>query len=91
MLEQSLDYFLADKQGADLSDTLIAEACQTLRTNREEYLVQIGNETIISKLVEAARVFEFPDRSSTWSALRVTSTSLNTPQEATSGPSPGKL
>ena len=35
MLEQSLDYLLADKQGADLSDTLIAEACQTLHTNRE--------------------------------------------------------
>ena len=61
MLEQSLDYFLADKQGADLSDTLIAEACQTLRTNREEYLVQIGNETIISKLVEAASLWLSPD------------------------------
>ena len=61
MLEQSLDYFLADKQGADLSDTLIADACQTLRTNREEYLVQIGNETIISKLVEAASLWLSPD------------------------------
>lgn len=61
MLEQSLDYFLADKQGAVLSDTLIAEACQTLRTNREEYLVQIGNETIISKLVEAASLWLSPD------------------------------
>ena len=61
MLEQSLDYILADKQGADLSDTLIAEACQTLRTNREEYLVQIGNETIISKLVEAASLWLSPD------------------------------
>ena len=61
MFEQSLDYFLADKQGADLSDTLIAEACQTLRTNRGEYLAQIGNESIISKLTEAASLWLSPD------------------------------
>ncbi len=61
MLNQSLDYFLADKQGADLSETLISEACQTLRANREEYLVQIGNESIISKLVETASLWRSPD------------------------------
>ncbi|MAH76223.1 MAG: hypothetical protein CBC62_09245 [Opitutia bacterium TMED102] len=61
MFKQSLDYFLADKQGADLSDTLIAEACQTLRTNRGEYLAQIGNESIISKLTEAASLWLSPD------------------------------
>ena len=61
MFEQSLDYFLADKQGADLSNTLIAEACQTLRTNRGEHLAQIGNESIISKLTEAASLWLSPD------------------------------
>ena len=61
MLDFSLDYFLADKEGADLSDTLIAEACQTLRANRGEYLVQVGNESIISKLVEAASLWLSPD------------------------------
>ena len=61
MFESSLDYFLADKQGADLSGTLITEACQSLRTNREEYLAQVGNESIISKLVEAASLWLSPD------------------------------
>jgi len=39
---------------------LIAEACQSLKHNRDEYLAQIGNETIISKLVETASLWQSP-------------------------------
>ena len=61
MLEKSLDYYLADKPDAELSSKLIAEACQSLKHNRDEYLAQIGNETIISKLVETASLWQSPD------------------------------
>ena len=61
MTEQSLDYFLADKPGAELSHSLIAEACQTLRRNRNEYLATLGNEQIISKLTEVANLWRSPD------------------------------
>ena len=56
-----MDYFLADKPGADLSEKLIAEACQTLKNNRDDYLAQIGNETIISKLVEIGSLWSSQD------------------------------
>ena len=56
-----MDYFLADKPDADLSETLIAEACQTLKNNRDDYLAQIGNETIISKLVEIGSLWSSQD------------------------------
>ena len=61
MLDQSLDYYLADKPDADLGGKLIAEACRSLKYNRDEYLAQIGNETIISKLVETAALWQSPD------------------------------
>ena len=61
MFEKSLDYYLADKPDAELGSKLIAEACQSLKHNRDEYLAQIGNETIISKLVETASLWQSPD------------------------------
>ena len=54
MPETSLDYFLADKPGAELTGTLVTDACQTLRHNRDDYLAQVGNEPIIAKLAEVA-------------------------------------
>jgi hypothetical protein len=61
MPEQSLDYFLADKPGAELTHSLITEACQTLRRNRNETLATLGNEQIISKLAEVASLWRSPD------------------------------
>ena len=61
MPEQPLDYFLADKPGAELTHSLIAEASQTLRRNRNEYLATLGNEQIISKLAEVANLWRSPD------------------------------
>jgi len=60
MPEPSLDYFLADKPGAELTHPLIAEACQTLRRNRNEYLATLGNEQIISKLAEVGNLWRSP-------------------------------
>jgi len=57
----SLDYFLGDKPGAELTDTLITEACRALRHNRDDYLAQVGNESIIAKLVEVANLWRSPD------------------------------
>ena len=61
MPEPSLDYFLADKQGAELTGTLITEACQALRHNRDDYLALVGNEPIIAKLIEVANLWRSPD------------------------------
>jgi len=61
MPETSLDYFLADKPGAELTATLVTEACQTLRHNRDDYLAQVGNEPIIAKLTEVAGLWRSPD------------------------------
>ena len=61
MSEASLDYFLADKPGAELTATLITEACQTLRHNRDDYLAQVGNEPIIAKLTEVSGLWRSPD------------------------------
>ena len=61
MPEQPLDYFLADKPGAELTHSLIAEASQTLRRNCNEYLATLGNEQIISKLAEVANLWRSPD------------------------------
>ena len=65
MPEPSLDYFLADKQGAELTGTLITEACQALRHNRDDYLALVGNEPIIAKLIEVANpITSYGDRRS---------------------------
>ena len=61
MPEQPLDYFLADKPGAELTHSLIAEASQTLRRNCNEYLATLGNEQIISKLAEVGNLWRSPD------------------------------
>ena len=61
MPKPSLDYFLADKQGAELTGTLITEACQALRHNRNDYLALVGNEPIIAKLIEVANLWRSPD------------------------------
>ena len=61
MPKPSLDYFLADKQGAELTGTLITEACQALRHNRDDYLALVGNEPIIAKLIEVANLWRSPD------------------------------
>ena len=61
MPKSSLDYFLGDKPGAELTGSLIVEACQTLRHNRDDYLAQVGNEPIIAKLTEVAALWRSPD------------------------------
>ena len=61
MPETSLDYFLADKPGAELTGTLVTDACQTLRHNRDDYLAQVGNEPIIAKLAEVASLWRSPN------------------------------
>jgi hypothetical protein len=61
MPEQPLDYFLADKPGAQPTHSLITEASQTLRRNRNEYLATLGNEQIIFKLAELANLWRSPD------------------------------
>ena len=61
MSEAQLDYFLADKPGAELTATLVTEACQALRHNRDDYLAQVGNEPVIAKLTEVASLWRSPD------------------------------
>ncbi len=61
MPEHSLDYFLADKPNAELTDSLVTEACQTLRRNHADTLAFLGNEQIISKLAEVANLWLSPD------------------------------
>ncbi len=61
MPEYSLDYFLGDKPDAELTNSLIAEACQTLRRNHADTLAILGNEQIIGKLAEVANLWLSPE------------------------------
>src|SRR5215208_6667874 len=56
------DYFLADLPAeAELSPTIISEACQTLRRNRERYLVTRSTQNLIATLSDVAKDWLAPD------------------------------
>lgn len=62
------NYFLADQPPeATLKPALIAEACQTLRRNRERYLLPRSTESILHTIVEVARAWATP--TSLWRTL----------------------
>ena len=56
------DYFLADlPAGATLSAAMIAEACQTLKRNRERYLSHRPTHSLVSVLSDVAQRWLEPD------------------------------
>jgi hypothetical protein len=56
------DYYLADRPaGAPMTATLIVEACQTLRRNRERYLAGRSTPQIIDLLSSLSREWQQPD------------------------------
>ena len=57
-----LNYFLADlPPEAVLSSTMIAEACQTLKHNRERYLASRSTESLVKTLSRVADAWLEPD------------------------------
>lgn len=55
------NYFLADlPPEAELRPEMVAEACQTLKRNRERYLLPRSTESVIQALVEVARLWLTP-------------------------------
>jgi Acyl-CoA reductase (LuxC) len=58
------NYFLADlPPAAVLSPTMIAEACQTLKRNRERYLASRSTESLVKTLSRVADAWLEPDNS----------------------------
>jgi hypothetical protein len=58
------DYFLADlPAGATLSPTIIGEACQTLKRNRERYLVHRSTHSLVQVISDVAQSWLRPDYS----------------------------
>jgi Acyl-CoA reductase (LuxC) len=58
------NYFLADlPPEAVLSSTMIAEACQTLKRNRERYLASRSTESLVKTLSRVADAWLEPDNS----------------------------
>lgn len=56
------DYFLADlPPEATLSPTMVTEACQTLKRNREQYLAQRSTHGLVNVLTDLARSWLQPD------------------------------
>jgi hypothetical protein len=56
------NYFLADlPPEATLSTTMVTEACQTLKRNRERYLAQRSTQSLVSLLSEVGRSWLQPD------------------------------
>jgi len=56
------NYFLADLPAeASLSPTMIAEACQTLKRNRERYLANRSTQSIVTALSHVAREWLDPN------------------------------
>ena len=56
------NYFLADlPPGADLSPSMLQEACQTLRRNRETYLAPRSTQSLVNLFTELARSWLDPD------------------------------
>ena len=56
------NYFLADlPAGADLSPTMVTEACHTLRRNREKYLAGRSTDSLIRTLCNLAEEWLQPD------------------------------
>lgn len=54
-------YFLADMPAeAALRPEMISEACQTLKRNRERFLLPRSTEAVIQSLVEVARLWQIP-------------------------------
>ena len=50
------NYFLADlPQGATLTPTMVTEACQTLKRNRERYLANRSTQSIVAVLCNVAK------------------------------------
>lgn len=57
-----VNYFLADlPPGAELTPSLITEACQTLKRNRERYLEERATESIVKILDSVGRDWLEPD------------------------------
>jgi hypothetical protein len=64
------NYFLADlPPEAVLRPEMVAEACQTLKRNRERYLLPRSTDSVIQALVEVARLWVNPN--SPWRAAAV--------------------
>jgi len=64
------NYFLADMPpDAVLRPEIVAEACQTLKRNRERYLLPRSTESVIQALVEVGRLWLNPN--SPWRAAAV--------------------
>lgn len=62
------NYFLADQPPeAELRPGMVAEACQTLRRNRERFLLPRSTESIIQTVAEVARAWLHPH--SPWRTL----------------------
>ena len=62
------NYFIADlPPDYQLQPGMIIEACQTLKRNRERYLLSRSTESIIQSLVELARFWAGPD--SVWRSM----------------------
>lgn len=56
------NYFLADlPPGAELSAAMIGEACQTLKRNRERYLVHRSTQSLVQVMSGVARSWLAPD------------------------------
>jgi hypothetical protein len=55
------NYFIADLAEAELTSTMIREACQTLKRNRESYLLHRSTSDLVRVLSEVAEHWMQPD------------------------------